>query len=116
MSVKTTKRIRRHTKIRKSINGTKDRPRLCVFRSNQHIYAQLVNDETGKVLMSVSDKDIKATKGEKKSDMAKEVGKLIAKKAIESKVEAVVFDRGGFIFHGRIKALADGAREGGLKF
>lgn len=120
MSVKTLKRVRRHTKIRKDIHGTKDRPRLCVFRSNQHIYAQLINDENAKVLISVSDKDVKAKndpKGApKKSDMAKEVGKLIAKQAIENKIEKVVFDRGGFIFHGRIKALAEGAREGGLKF
>ena len=116
MSVKTLKRIRRHKKIRKDLHGTKDRPRLCVFRSNQHIYAQLINDENAKVLMSVSDKDVKAKKGEKKSDMAKEVGKLMAKKAIESKIEKVIFDRGGFIFHGRVKALAEGAREGGLKF
>jgi large subunit ribosomal protein L18 len=116
MSVKTLKRVRRHKKIRKDIVGTKDRPRLCVFRSNQHIYAQLINDENAKVLMSVSDKDLKAKKGEKKIDSAKEVGKLIAKQAIENKIETVVFDRGGFIFHGRIKALAEGAREGGLKF
>ena len=115
MSVKTLKRIRRHKKIRNDIIGTKDRPRLCVFRSNQHIYAQLINDENAKVLMSVSDKDIKTKKGEKKSDAAKEVGKLIAKQAIESKV-SVVFDRGGFVFHGRVKAVAEGAREGGLKF
>ena len=116
MSVKTLKRIRRHKKIRKDLHGTKDRPRLCVFRSNQHIYAQLINDENAKVLMSVSDKDVKAKKGEKKADMAKEVGKLMAKKAIESKIEKVIFDRGGFVFHGRVKALAEGAREGGLKF
>jgi len=116
MSVKTLKRIRRHKKIRRDIVGTKDRPRLCVFRSNQHIYAQLINDENAKVLMSVSDKDVKLKKGEKKGDAAKEVGKMIAKQAIESKIEKVVFDRGGFIFHGRIKALAEGAREGGLKF
>ena len=116
MSVKTLKRIRRHKKIRKDLHGTKDRPRLCVFRSNQHIYAQLINDENAKVLMSVSDKDVKAKKGDKKSDMAKEVGKLMAKKAIENKIGKVIFDRGGFIFHGRVKALAEGAREGGLKF
>ncbi|MGA2418243.1 MAG: 50S ribosomal protein L18, partial [Candidatus Staskawiczbacteria bacterium] len=72
--------------------------------------------ENAKVLMSVSDKDVKAKKGDKKSDVAKEVGKLIAKKAIENKIVAVIFDRGGFIFHGRVKALAEGAREGGLKF
>ena len=98
------------------MHGTMARPRLFVYRSNQHIYAQLINDENAKILMSASDKDLKAKKGEKKGDIAKEVGKLIAKKAIESKIENIVFDRGGFIFHGRIKALADGAREGGLKF
>ena len=98
------------------INGTKDRPRLLVFRSNQHIYAQLINDENAKVLMSASDKELKAKKGEKKGDIAKEVGKFIAKKAIEAKIEKVVFDRGGTLFHGRIKSLAEGAREGGLKF
>ena len=116
MSVKQEKRIRRHKKIRIRIQGTKDRPRLFVFRSNQHIYAQLIDDEKVKVLMNASDKDIKIKKGGKKTDIAKQVGKLIAKKAMESKIEKVVFDRGGFIFHGRIKALADGAREGGLKF
>ena len=115
MSVKTLKRIRRHKKIRNDIIGTKERPRLCVFRSNQHIYAQLINDENAKILMSVSDKDLKAKKM-KKTDTAKEVGKMIAKQAIENKIEKVVFDRGGFIFHGRIKAVAEGAREGGLKF
>ena len=116
MSVKNDKRIRRHKKIRMNMNGTKDRPRLFVFRSNQHIYAQLVDDDNAKILVSISDRDLKGSKGEKKSDMAKEVGKLIAKKAAESKIEKVVFDRGGILFHGRIKALADGAREGGLKF
>jgi len=115
MSIKKEKIARRHKKIRKDINGTKDRPRLCVFRSNQHIYAQLVDDNKAKVIMAVSDKDIKAKKG-KKLDMSKEVGKLIAKKAIEAKIEKVVFDRGGVLFHGRVKALAEGAREGGLKF
>jgi len=116
MSVKKDKRIRRHKKIRINMHGTKDRPRLFVFRSNQHIYAQLVDDDKAKVLLSASDKDLKLKKGEKKSDAAKELGKLMAKKAIENKIEKVVFDRGGIVFHGRIKALADGAREGGLKF
>lgn len=115
MNTKKEKRIRRHTKIRKNLSGTKERPRLCVSRSNQHIYAQLINDENGKVLAMVSDKDLKTKKG-KKSELAKEVGVLIAKKAIENKIETVVFDRGGVIFHGRVKALAEGAREGGLKF
>jgi large subunit ribosomal protein L18 len=98
------------------MHGTKDMPRLFVFRSNQHIYAQLVDDDNAKIVMSVSDKDLKAKKGLKKSDSAKEVGKFIAKKAIESKIEKVIFDRGGVVYHGRIKALADGAREGGLIF
>lgn len=98
------------------MHGTKDRPRLFVFRSNQHIYAQLIDDDEAKVLINVSDNDLKIKKGEKKSEMAKEVGKLVAKKAVEIKIERVVFDRGGIVFHGRIKALADGAREGGLIF
>ena len=98
-----------------SIQGTKDRPRLFVFRSNQHIYVQLIDDGSAKILVSASDKDLKSKKG-KKSEIANEVGKLIAKKALENKIEKVVFDRGGFVFHGRIKALADGAREAGLKF
>ncbi|MCX6721914.1 MAG: 50S ribosomal protein L18 [Candidatus Staskawiczbacteria bacterium] len=116
MSVKTEKRIRRHKKIRMNMHGTKDRPRLFVFRSNQHIYAQLVDDDKAKILMSASDKEIKAKKGEKKSEVSKQVGKLIAKKAVEAKIGKVIFDRGGTIYHGRIKALADGAREGGLVF
>jgi large subunit ribosomal protein L18 len=115
MSVKQQKRQRRHTKIRTGLHGTAERPRLCAFRSNQHIYAQLINDDKAEVLASVSDIELKAKKG-KKSDIAKEVGKLIAKKAKDNKIETVIFDRGGFIFHGRIKALAEGAREGGLKF
>jgi len=116
MSVKKDKRIRRHKKIRINMHGTKERPRLFVFRSNQHIYAQLIDDEKAKVLTSASDKELKPKKGEKKSDISKQVGKLIAKKATEGKIEKVVFDRGGTLFHGRVKALAEGAREGGLKF
>ena len=103
------------------MHGTKDRPRLFVYRSNQHIYAQLVDDGPGgvpaKIIASASDKDLKAgSKKEIKSDAAKRVGRLIAKEALEKKIEKVVFDRGGVLFHGRIKALAEGAREGGLKF
>ena len=121
MSVKQEKRIRRHKKIRMIIQGLKDRPRLFVFRSNQHIYAQLINDDDAKILISASDKDLKSKqtkgqKGETKSVLAKAVGKLMAEKAIENKIEKVIFDRGGVVYHGRIKALADGAREGGLKF
>ncbi len=116
MSAKKEKIQRRHKRIRVKIHGTAERPRLCVFRSNQHIYAQLINDDKAQVLLSVSDKEVKKKAKAVKSDTAKEVGKIIAAKAIEKKIEKVVFDRSGLIFHGRIKALADGAREGGLKF
>jgi large subunit ribosomal protein L18 len=116
MSIKQDKRIRRHKKIRMNIHGTKDRPRLYVWRSNQHIYAQLINDESGKVLAQISDIALKVKKADKKTDVAKEIGKAIAKKAVENKIESVVFDRGGLVFHGRIKAVAEGAREAGLKF
>ncbi|MFA6190202.1 MAG: 50S ribosomal protein L18 [Candidatus Staskawiczbacteria bacterium] len=117
MSIKTEKRIRRHKKIRMNMHGTKDRPRLFVFKSNQHIYAQLVDDDKNKILITISDKDLKLKKETlKKSDISKQVGQLIAEKAKESKIEEVIFDRGGNLFHGRVKALADGAREAGLKF
>ena len=116
MSVKREKRIRKHKMIRSNMHGTKERPRLHIFRSNQHIYAQIVDDDKAKIILSVSDKDVKNAKKETKSETAKEVGKLIAKKAAEAKIDKIVFDRGGNIFHGRIKAVADGAREGGLKF
>ncbi len=95
--------------------GSKARPRLCVFKSAKHMYAQLIDDEEGKVLASVSDIKVKAKKGTKVNS-AMEIGKQIAKEAMEKKIESVVFDRGGFVFHGRVKAVADGAREGGLKF
>ncbi len=114
MQRKQLKRTRIHKKIRATMFGTKDRPRLSVFRSSQHIYAQLIDDENAKVLVAVSDIKIKS-KGNKVNH-SMEVGKLIAKSALEKKIEKVVFDRGGNIFHGRIKAVADGAREGGLKF
>ena len=120
MLEKQLKRIRRHKKIRTRIHGTKDRPRLYVFRSLSHIYAQLIDDDSARVLVSASDKEVKAGKKDEKMSnkvmSAFLVGKLIAKKAIEKKIEKVVFDRGGIIFHGRIKSLAEGAREGGLKF
>jgi len=123
MLSKKLKRQRRHKKIRARIHGTQARPRLCVFRSNQHIYAQLIDDDKAKVLLSISDKEIKPVRagGSKKgkiskNDIAKEVGKEIAKKALDKKIEKIIFDRSGFVFHGRIKSLADGARKGGLKF
>jgi len=115
-SIKKIKKERRHKKIRARIQGTQARPRLYVFRSINHIYAQLIDDDKAKILISVSDNDVKAGKKSKKIDISKEVGLLVAKKAIEKKIDAVVFDRGGIVFHGRIKSLAEGAREGGLKF
>ena len=95
------------------ISGTAQKPRLFVFKSANHIYAQLINDDTHKILASVS--DMKMKKG-KKTDHSMEVGKLMAKEALAQKIDTVVFDRGGFVFHGRIKAVAEGAREGGLRF
>ena len=115
MLKKQLKRQRIHKKIRAKIFGTKDRPRLSVFRSANHMYAQLIDDDKAKVLASVSDLKLKLAKGNKTSH-AMEIGKLIAKEAIAKKIEKVVFDRGGNVFHGRVKAVADGAREGGLKF
>jgi large subunit ribosomal protein L18 len=116
--MKITKQQRRrriHLRIRKAVVGTPERPRLSVYRSNLAIYCQLIDDRAGHTLLSAStmDKSVgKATKVEQ----AREVGKLIARKAIESKIENVVFDRSGYLYHGRVKALAEGAREGGLKF
>ena len=106
------KKERRHKKIRASVSGTETRPRLFVSRSNNHIYASIINDDKGITLAASSDKDMKGTKMEK----AKQVGENIAKLAKEKKIEAIVFDRGGYKYHGRVKALAEGAREIGLKF
>lgn len=114
VEIKHKKRQRRHRRVRAKIIGTVDRPRLCVFRSIQHTYAQLIIDEVGKTIAAVGDKDIK-TKGTK-IDKAKEVGKLIAKEAQAKKIKEVVFDRGGYKYHGRVKAVAEGAREAGLIF
>jgi large subunit ribosomal protein L18 len=108
-------RDRRHRRVRKKITGTAARPRLAVFRSNRGIFAQLVDDEGGRTLASASWLTLRDFKGSK-TDQAAEVGKLLATAAKGAGVEEVVFDRGGFLYHGRVKALADGAREGGLKF
>ncbi len=111
-------RLRRH--IRLQVTGTADRPRLAIFRSLKHVYAQLIDDAAGKTLLSVSDlskefrdqfKDIKG-----QSKIAKLVGQLAARKALEKNITSVVFDRSGYLYHGVVKATADGAREGGLKF
>ena len=114
--IKREKRLGRHRRVRAKVKGTEKRPRLCVFRSNQHIYAQLIDDNKGKTLAAVSDLDLKAKTKKTKTDLAKEVGKLIAKKAAAKKIETAVFDRAGYKYHGRVKALAEGAKEGGLKF
>jgi len=137
--LKREKRVRRHRRVRAKISGTSKVPRLCVFRSAKHIYAQLIDDEKGKTLVSVSDLKIKGkskrakpkttkkptsakvseSKEEKRSGkiaLAYEAGKLIAEKAIKKKIKKVVFDRGACRYHGRVKAVAEGAREGGLIF
>lgn len=109
-------RIKRHRRVRKTVNGTAERPRLCVYRSNRHIIAQLIDDATGMVLLGASDVNLKDRKGKNKTDLAKEVGKNLAEQAKAKKIAKVVFDRGGRLYHGRVKALAEGAREGGLTF
>jgi large subunit ribosomal protein L18 len=112
--LKTEKRVRRHTRVRSVVSGTTQRPRLSVYRANQHIYAQLIDDTTNKTIASASSLEVKDKAN--KTEIASKVGSLIAKKAADAKVEDVVFDRGGFKYHGRIKALAEAARAAGLKF
>lgn len=113
----TTKKVERRIKIkfriRKKVNGTAERPRLSVFRSNKQIYAQIINDLTGKTLASASSLGMEKLV---KTEQAQKVGALLAEKAKVAGVESVVFDRNGYLYHGRVKALADAAREGGLKF
>ena len=113
-NIKTEKRARLHKKIRSRVSGTGDRPRLCVFRSNRYMYAQLIDDVRGVTLASASDISLsdKITKVER----AKVVGKKLADEAKKNNITTVVFDRGGFSYRGRVEALADGAREGGLNF
>jgi len=111
-------RKRRHKRVRATLSGTKTRPRLNVYKSVSHIYAQIIDDERGVTLASASTiaKGFKVDKKATKVDAAKAVGKQLAENAKKAKVSAVVFDRGGYLYTGRVKALADGAREGGLKF
>ena len=109
-------RLRRHRRVRGKVSGTAERPRLTVFRSNLGVTAQLVDDQTGKTLAASSWQQLKKTFKGSKSDQAREVGKLLAVNAKKEGVESCVFDRGGYLYHGRVKALAEGAREGGLKF
>lgn len=114
---KYERRERIRFRIRKTVSGSDLRPRLAVFRSNKEIYAQLIDDVSGKTITAASsrDKDIDTSKVNK-SEAAKLVGKVLAEKAVKAGVEVVTFDRGGYLYHGRVKSLAEGAREGGLKF
>ena len=116
MSSSTNKRQFRHRRLRKKVAGTSERPRLAVFRSNRGIAAQLIDDTSGKTLAAASWLDAKKSFKGNKTAQAAEVGKLVAEAAKKAEIEAVVFDRGGYLYHGRVKALADAAREGGLKF
>lgn len=112
-------RLRKHARVRKKISGTAEKPRLCVFRSARNIYAQIIDDVTGHTLVAASslEADFKAESANGgNTEAAKKVGELIAKRALDKNIENVVFDRGGYIYHGRVAALAEGAREAGLKF
>ena len=118
---KTLNRKNRQERVRKRVRGTDTMPRLCVFRSARHIYAQVISDESGKTLLSASTLSEELRGGDKpksgkKTEIAKKVGELVAKRCLEQQISQVVFDRNGFLYHGRIKALADAAREAGLEF
>ena len=112
-------REKRHYRLRNKLSGTPETPRLCVFRSNKHIYAQVIDDAAGSTLAAASTMEKAVASGLKNTsntDAAKAVGQAVAKKAIAKGIESVVFDRGGYLYHGKVKALADSAREAGLKF
>ncbi len=109
------RRKRIHMRVRNKVKGTAERPRLSVFRSNKGIYAQVIDDIAGHTLAAASSLDSDCGSGSK-SEIAASVGKLVAQKALDANIQSVVFDRGGYLYHGRVKALADGAREGGLQF
>ncbi len=116
---KNEERLVRHKRVRAKLSGTSERPRLCVYRSLSQIYAQIIDDSKGTTLVSAStlDPEVKGLlEGKSKSEQAKIVGETVAKRALKKKIKEVVFDRGGYIYIGRVQALADGAREAGLKF
>ncbi|MEL6833524.1 MAG: 50S ribosomal protein L18 [Bacteroidota bacterium] len=113
---KSNRRKRIHMRIRKDIRGTASRPRLNVFRSNRYIYAQLIDDIAGVTLTQANSYETAVENNGKKTEQSAAVGKLLAERAKDAGIETVIFDRGGYLYHGRVKALADGAREGGLKF
>ncbi|OGZ30265.1 MAG: 50S ribosomal protein L18 [Candidatus Niyogibacteria bacterium RIFCSPLOWO2_01_FULL_45_48] len=110
------KKNRRRRRVRSRVKGGPNRPRLSVFRSNKHVYAQIIDDENGKTIIGLADSALKKESKQNKSERAKVLGLALAKLAKEAKIKKVVFDRGGRIYHGRIKSLAEGAREGGLEF
>lgn len=113
--LKQQKRLRNRARIRKKVSGTTETPRLSVFKSGRHIYAQVIDDTKEQTLYACSSLQLKKTGG-KPVDIARQVGQVLAKEALNKKIKSVVFDRGGFIYHGRVKALAEGARSAGLKF
>lgn len=113
---KNIQKLRRKNRARKKIRGTGVRPRLSVFRSNRFMYAQLINDEAGKTIVGISEKHLSGKTKLKKKELAKALGALLAKKAMENKIKKAVFDKGSYRYQGRVSALADGAREGGLEF
>lgn len=118
-NLRAVNRIKRQARIRKKVKGTPQQPRLSVFRSAKHIYAQVIDDTAGATIVTASsvEKDVKAqSKFESKRALAEYVGKLIAKRAMDKGIKKVVFDRNGFLYHGRVKSISDGAREAGLKF
>lgn len=113
-SAKTANRLKKKIRIRKTVKGTSERPRLCVYRSTKHIYAQLINDESMQTILSVSSLALESKTTGK--ELAKAVGKAVAEASLKKGIKTVVFDRNGFIYHGRVQSLADGAREAGLNF
>ena len=113
---RTDARRHRHFRVRKRVHGTATRPRLAVFRSNRHIYAQVIDDDAGVTIAAASSREGTLAQSSLTVDLATEIGKLVGARAKEAGIDAIVFDRGGFTYHGRVKALADGAREAGLEF
>lgn len=109
-------KIQRQRRIRGKIQGTKNRPRLTIFRSNLYIYGQLIDDESKKTILGVSEKQLSLKEKLSKLEKAKQLGQFLAKKALEKKISSIIFDKGSYSYHGRVKALAEGVREGGLKF
>jgi large subunit ribosomal protein L18 len=110
------RRKRIHYRIRKKVRGSVEKPRLAIYRSNKEIYAQIIDDVNGNTIVSASSRDKACNASGSKSEIAKEVGKIVAERCLSKDINTVVFDRGGYLYHGRVKALADGAREGGLQF